>query len=113
MKPTLSHLLWMGAVLCMATLTLPACLRAQNDAEKIYKTNCVLCHAVDGSGNSPSGKSLGAQDLRSEVVQKKTDAELSEVITQGKGKMPAFGKKLKPEDISKLVAYIRALPKGK
>ena len=103
----------MGAVICIATLGLPELLRAQNDVEKIYKTNCVLCHAADGSGNSPSGKSLGAQDLRSEVVQKKTDAELAEVITQGKGKMPAFGKKLKPEDISKLVAYIRALPKGK
>jgi mono/diheme cytochrome c family protein len=46
-------------------------------------------------------------------VQKKTDAELAEVITLGKAKMPAFGKKVKPEDISKLVAYIRALPKGK
>ena len=113
MRPKLSHLLSMGAVICIATLGLPELLRAQNDVEKIYKTNCVLCHAADGSGNSPSGKSLGAQDLRSEVVQKKTDAELAEVITQGKGKMPAFGKKLKPEDISKLVAYIRALPKGK
>ena len=113
MRPKLSHLLSMGAVICIATLGLPALLRAQNDVEKIYKTNCVLCHAADGSGNSPSGKSLGAQDLRSEMVQKKTDAELSEAIAQGKGKMPAFGKKLKPEDISKLVAYIRVLPKGK
>jgi cytochrome c6 len=113
MRPTISHLLSIGTLMCIATLGIPSSLRAQNDAEKIYKTNCVLCHAADGSGNSPSGKSLGAQDLRSEVVQKKTDAELAEVITQGKGKMPAFGKKLKPEDISKLVAYIRALPKGK
>jgi hypothetical protein len=30
-----------------------AFVRAQNDAEKIYKTNCVLCHAPDGSGSSP------------------------------------------------------------
>jgi cytochrome c6 len=113
MRPTLSHLLSIGAVLCIATLALPVRLRAQNDAEKIYKTNCVLCHAADGSGNSPSGKALGAEDLRSDVVQKKTDAELADAIAQGKGKMPAFGKKLRPEDISKLVAYIRALPKGK
>jgi cytochrome c6 len=113
MIPTLSRLLSMGAVLCTVTLAMPALLRAQNDAEKIYKTNCVLCHAADGSGNSPSGKALGAKDLRSDAVQKKTDAELAEVVTQGKGKMPAFGKKLKPEDITKLVAYIRSLPKGK
>jgi mono/diheme cytochrome c family protein len=113
MRPRLSHLLSTAALICFAGLGLPALLRAQNDVEKIYKTNCVLCHAADGSGNSSSGKTLGAKDLRSDVVQKKTDAELTEVITQGKGKMPAFGKKLKPEDITKLVAYIRALPKGK
>jgi hypothetical protein len=29
-------------------------VRAQNDAEKIYKTNCVLCHAPDGSGSFSS-----------------------------------------------------------
>jgi hypothetical protein len=30
-----------------------------------------------------------------------------EVITKGRGKMPAFGAKIKPDDITKLVAYIR------
>ena len=93
------------------TLTLAGVIRAQNDAEKTYKTNCVLCHAPDGSGSSPSGKALKAEDLRSELIQKKTDAELAAVITNGKGKMPAFGKKLKPDQIAQLVAYIRALPK--
>ena len=34
-----------------------------------------------------------------------------EVITKGRGKMPAFGAKIKPDDITKLVAYIRDLPK--
>jgi cytochrome c6 len=113
MTPTLSHLRLGGTAVFLATLAFPALLHAQNDAEKIYKANCVLCHAADGSGSSASGKALGAKDLRSDVVQKKIDAELAETITQGKGKMPAFGKKLKPEDITKLVAYIRALPKGK
>ena len=93
------------------TMRLPDFVSAQNDAEKIYKTKCVLCHAPDGSGGSPSGKALKAQDLRSDVVQKKSDAELAVSITNGKGKMPAFGKKLKPDDIAQLVAFIRALPK--
>jgi mono/diheme cytochrome c family protein len=44
-------------------------------------------------------------------VQKKSDAELAASITNGKGKMPAFGKKLKADNITQLVAYIRALPK--
>ena len=72
------------------------------------------CSADGEAGSWPgAGKALKAQDLRSDVVQKKSDAELTVVITNGKGKMPAFGKKLKPDDIAKLVAFIRALPKNK
>jgi mono/diheme cytochrome c family protein len=86
-------------------------VQAQSDPAKIYKTNCVLCHSADGSGDSPSGKALHAKDLRSEEVQKQSDAALIEVITKGKGKMPAFGAKIRPDDVTKLVAYIRQLPK--
>ena len=94
-----------------SALTPPGFVRAQNDVEKTYKTHCALCHAPDGSGSAPTGKALKAEDLRSDVVQKKPDADLAATITKGKGKMPAFGKKLKPDDIAQLVAYIRALPK--
>jgi cytochrome c6 len=95
--------------ICLAILLLASGLRAQSDAAKVYKTNCVLCHAADGSGSSASGKAMNAKDLRSPEVQGKSDAELAEFITQGKGKMPAFGKKLKPDDIKQLVAYIREM----
>jgi len=98
---------------CLATLALPCCLGAQSDAAKVYKTNCALCHAADGSGETASGKSLKAKDLRSPEVQGKSDEELGEVIAKGAGKMPAFGKKLSPDGIKSLVAYIRALPKKK
>jgi mono/diheme cytochrome c family protein len=97
--------------ICFAALALPAGLRAQSDADKVYKKNCVLCHAADGSGSSPSGKALKAKDLASAEVQKKTDEELAEIVIGGKGKMPAFGTKIKPEQIRQLIAYIRALPK--
>ena len=100
-----------GMTICFAVLAMPASVRADGDAAKVYKTNCVLCHAADGSGTSPSGKAMKAKDLRSAEVQGKTDAELEEFITKGQGKMPAFGKKLSPETIKALVAYIRALPK--
>lgn len=94
-----------------AALALPAGLRAQSDADKIFKANCVLCHAADGSGSSPTGKALKAKDLRSDEVQKVSDADITTVITNGKGKMPAFGKKLKPDDIKALVGYVRGLAK--
>ena len=111
MPRILVHLVTPGISICLIALALSAGVRAQSDVAKVYKTNCVLCHAADGSGNSSSGKALGAKDLASNEVQKKTDAELTEVIAKGRGKMPAFGAKLKPDDIKQLIAYIRAMPK--
>lgn len=84
---------------------------AADDAASLFKSKCVMCHAEDGSGNSPSGKALKAKDLRSQETQSKSDAEISEVITKGQGKMPAFGQKLKPDQIQELVAYVRQLAK--
>jgi mono/diheme cytochrome c family protein len=92
-------------------LVLPVVMQAESDPAAIYKTKCVLCHSADGSGNGPTGKAVHAKDLRSEEVQKQSDAELIEVITKGKGKMPAFGAKITPDNVTKLVAYIRQLPK--
>ena len=94
-------------------MVLPTAAQAQSAAAKVYKTNCALCHSADGSGDGPSGKALHAKDLRSEEVQKQSDEALSEIITKGTGKMPAFGAKLKPDDVTKLVAYIRALANKK
>jgi cytochrome c6 len=102
-----------GIASFFAALALPSRLKAEGDTAKVYKTNCVLCHAADGSGSSPSGKALKAKDLRSPEVQAKNDTELTEIITKGKGKMPAFGRKLSADAIKSLVAYIRELPKKK
>ena len=100
-----------ASILCF--MAVPTATQAQSDAAKLYKTNCALCHSADGSGDSPSGKALHAKDLRSEEVQKQSDEGLSEVITKGKGKMPAFRAKIKPDDVKKLVAYLRELPRQK
>lgn len=110
MHGTVSRLTLAGLML---GLMLPAAAKAQDDSTKTFKTNCVLCHSANGSGDSAAGKALKAKDLRSPEVQKQTDAALTEIITKGKGKMPAFGAKIQPDDIRKLVAYVRELAKKK
>jgi menaquinol-cytochrome c reductase iron-sulfur subunit len=95
----------------LTSVALSSSVRAQSDADKLFKTHCALCHAADGSGNAPTGKALHAKDLRSAEVQNQSDADLTTIISMGKGKMPAFNKKLKPEDIKALVAYVRGLGK--
>jgi cytochrome c6 len=99
-----------GMLFCVL-LALTNYVWAEGAAGPLYKANCLVCHAVDGSGNSPSGKALKAKDLRSDEVQKKSDAELADGIAKGQGKMPPFGKKLKEEQIQQLVSYVRQLAK--
>jgi hypothetical protein len=74
------------AAFILCCLALPAATQAPSDPAKIYKTNCVLCHSADGSGDNPTGKAFHAKDLRSDEVRNQSDAALSEVITKGKGK---------------------------
>lgn len=82
--------------------------RAQ-DATAIFNSRCAGCHAANGTG-SPAGKKMGVKDLTTSEVQKMSDAELADVITNGRNKMPKFGS-LQPEEIKGLVAYIRTLKK--
>ena len=83
-----------------------------DDSASLYKAKCAVCHAPDGSGSNTMGKQLGAKDLRSDEVQKKSDAELNGVITNGMApKMPAYKDKLTADQIKGLVSYIRELGK--
>jgi mono/diheme cytochrome c family protein len=83
------------------------------DDAALYKTKCALCHALDGSGNVPMGQKTGVHDFRSPEVQKMTDAQLTDITTKGKAKMPAYDKKLTADEIKGLVAYVRVLGKKK
>jgi cytochrome c6 len=75
----------------------------------LYKAKCVACHGPDGKGATPVGKADKIRDLGSPDVQGQSDAVLNTIITSGKDKMPAYGKSLKPEQVTALVAYVRSL----
>jgi cytochrome c6 len=96
------------AIAVMFVVSLSA--NAQNAAETLYKSKCAGCHGADGTG-SATGKKMGARDFTTADVQGISDTEISTIITNGKNKMPAYGKSLKPEDVKGLVAYIRTLKK--
>jgi len=75
----------------------------------VFKAKCVTCHGPDGSGNTPVGKSLQTADLRSPEVQKKSDAELTQSISEGKGNMPAFKGNITDDEIQSVLKYVRTL----
>lgn len=104
--------LGIGTVALVALLGIAAVgARADEASEKLYKTKCAMCHSADGAGKTTIGTALKIRDLRSEDVQKQTDADLSRTIAKGKNKMPAFDDKLKKEQIEQLVCYVRELGK--
>ena len=88
-------------------LSLPLSVHAQG--ADLFKAKCAACHGADGTG-SAMGKKMGAHDFTTADVQKMSDAELTDVITNGKNKKPKYAT-LKPEEIKGLVAYIRSLKK--
>jgi mono/diheme cytochrome c family protein len=59
-------------------------------------------------GDTVVGKKLGAHDFHSQDVQKQSDSELSDIVTKGKNKMPAYEKSLKSDDIKALTSYVRS-----
>jgi cytochrome c6 len=101
-------------LLIVPVLSLIPSARAADDPAALFKTKCAACHGPDGSGGTPTGKAMGTPDLRSDDVQKQTDAQLIESTTNGKGKkMPAYKGKLTDDQMKGLVGYIRELGKKK
>jgi cytochrome c6 len=88
--------------------------RSQDSAASVatYRTKCAMCHGQDGGG-SDVGKSMNVPDLRSPAVQKLPDAELAQIISNGKGGMPSFKNSLSPDEIHALVTHIRSLHQKK
>jgi mono/diheme cytochrome c family protein len=87
--------------------------RADDASATLYKAKCAMCHAPDGSGSTAMGKQLKVADLGSADVQKESDTDLTNDITNGKGggKMPAYKGKITDDQIKGLVSYIRTLAK--
>ncbi len=97
-------------ITCMA-LALTALPLLAEDAAAIYKGKCAMCHGPDGAGQTATGKTMKVRDLGSADVQKASDADLAKIITDGKGKMPAYKGKIAPADITALVQVIRKFKK--
>ena len=79
------------------------------DGAVLWGQHCASCHGKDGSGSTMMGKKLAVKDYTKD--QSFSDAEATNVIKNGKGKMKGFGGKLSDADVKALVAYVRSLKK--
>jgi mono/diheme cytochrome c family protein len=94
-------------VICITMAPSPAAGQGNTAGADVYKAKCATCHGQDGSGNTPVGKSLQVADLRSAAVQSKSDAELTQSVTEGKNNMPGFKGNITDDEIHAVVTFVR------
>ena len=79
--------------------------------KKLFTIDCVMCHGQegDGKGELAVAMKLSPPNYRDENAMKKfSDGDLFDIITNGKGGMPAEGKRATAEQIWSLVNYVRS-----
>jgi mono/diheme cytochrome c family protein len=87
----------------------------QAKAKKVYGYECEMCHGATGDGKTDLAKDMKMtlSDLTDpKTLADKTDAQLFDLIKNGKGQMTPEGDRMKPDDIWNLVTYIRGMSKG-
>lgn len=95
-------------LILMFAVAFSICSVADNGGDT-FKAKCAMCHGPDGKGQTAMGKTLGLRDLGSAEVQGQSDADITNIVTNGKGKMPKYDGKLTKDQISDVVKYIRTL----
>ncbi len=90
----------------------PAARSRGTQAGDLFRKNCARCHGADGAGDTPLGHTYNTPDFTDPEWWRKhsniTSARsLVSVVSQGKGGMPAFGRKLTRAQIRRLVDYVR------
>jgi cbb3-type cytochrome c oxidase subunit III len=92
------------------------------DGYRIFRTNCSVCHGLDGTGNGLLASKLESKpaDLtNSERLGKKSDRELFKIIEgtaphdQVSDDMPQWGLTIPQTQIRSLLAYVRYLHSSK
>ena len=76
----------------------------------VFEKNCKRCHGETGSGGPvklEDGTRLKVPSLRVGHALRHPDSDFVKQITKGGDGMPAFGDKLKADDIDGLIRFIR------
>ena len=75
-----------------------------------YAKYCITCHGRDGKAKTAKGRRNHARNLTEADWQRAvSDERVFNSIANGRGKMPAFSKKMSDAEIDAMVSYVRAL----
>lgn len=92
-------------VVALAVLFVASAASAQGAAPaEIFAKRCAACHGKEGKGDTPMAQKLGARDIS---ALKASEAEIAEVIANGKGKMTSFKGKMTDEEIKSVAKFVK------
>jgi mono/diheme cytochrome c family protein len=81
-------------------------------AAGLFARTCSSCHGRDGRAKTFKARLNHARNLSDAEWQGRvSDERIFNSIMNGKGKMPAYGKKFSEPEIDSLVVYVRGLKK--
>jgi len=80
----------------------PARLPSASEGLKIYTAHCVKCHGEDGTGAVSGARNF--RDL--DYMRGETPANFYDVVTEGRGTMPAFKDKLSSDERWDAMFYV-------
>lgn len=85
---------------------------SHQDVKVLFDKRCASCHGKDGQAKTFKAKFNKARNLTDAAWQASVnDERLFNSIANGRGKMPAYLKKLSEAEINALVAHVRQLKK--
>ena len=97
-----------GVVLLGLSVVAPTMAQAGADT---YKAKCQSCHGASGMADTGAGKAMKIKPASDAEVKAMTEDQMISVVTDGKGKMPAYKGKLTDAQIKDSVAYYRTFVK--
>ncbi|HJQ33306.1 MAG TPA: cytochrome c [Pyrinomonadaceae bacterium] len=75
---------------------------------EVYASNCRRCHGDDGAGHTRMAEMVEPPDMTDPAWQRgRSTSRMIASVSNGRGQMPAFKKKLSRQDIAAAVAYVR------
>lgn len=87
-------------------------MTADQAGAKIYEERCALCHGKTGHGDGPAAAGLNPKPRNhtdGSYMNARTNEELIEVISNGKGAMPAWKDVLTKKQIEEVLTHVRTL----
>ena len=86
---------------------------AQSPGETLFTQHCISCHGTDLAGHTTFGRKANIPDLRTALIQNKSDGDLLASIGRGEGHKEYphgfLSRGLTTAQVKNIIAYIRSM----